>query len=171
MRELSIDVLTDEAVKLLRMEIDGLYVTLGGQLLGQNLPSRMAGIVSYLSAVRSASEAKSFYEALPSTPSLTEWSKGLAVIYEELRQDGIRYFSQIKQDLQNALCNDEIIRLSHSVTRSTMQMVVMIIAGVLRIPRELDPICVTIAAIIIKQGLEGFCRNLEAQPKELSLRK
>ena len=60
MKELNIEDLTNEAMKLLRMEIDELYATLGGQLLARNLPSRVAGIVSYLSAVRSASEAKSF---------------------------------------------------------------------------------------------------------------
>ena len=79
MKELNIEDLTNEAMKLLRMEIDELYATLGGQLLARNLPSRVAGIVSYLSAVRSASEAKSFYEALPSVP-LAHLGGGVGVI-------------------------------------------------------------------------------------------
>jgi hypothetical protein len=153
-------------MKLLRMETDELYATLGGQLLARNLPTRVAGIVSYLSAVRSASEAKEFYEALPSGPSLTEWGSGLGVIYEELKRAGVRLLSEVKGDLRKAICNEDILRLSDQVNRSTMQILVMVVGATLRMPREFEPISVTVAAILLKVGLRNFCRQTDdAEPR------
>lgn len=157
MKELSIEDLTDDAMKLLRLEIDELYATLGGQLLARNPPSRAAGIVSYLSAVRSASEAKSFYEALPLTPALAEWGGGMGVIYEELKRDGMRFLADVREDLKKAICNEDILRLSDQVNRSTMQIVIMIVDAIFRMPREFEPISVTVAVILFKQGLRNFC--------------
>ena len=167
MKELNIEDLTNEAMKLLRMEIDELYATLGGQLLARNLPSRAAGIVSYLSAVRSASEAKSFYEALPAMPALTEWGGGMGVIYEELKRDGMRFLSDVKEELRKGLCNEDILRLSDQVSRSTMQIVIMVVGAIFRMPREFEPISVTVAVILFKLGLRNFCRQsdeLEPRP-------
>ncbi len=158
-KKLGFDELADEAMKLLRMEIGELYATLGGQLLAQNVPTRVAGIVSYLSALRSASEAKTFYQVLPSEPAPGEWGRGLGIIYEELKQDGIRLFAEVNEDLRKALCNEDILRLPEPVSRSTMQIVVMVVGAALRIPRELDPISATVSAIIVKLGLRNFCRG------------
>jgi hypothetical protein len=166
-KELNIEDLTNEAMKLLRMEIDELYATLGGQLLARNLPSRVAGIVSYLSAVRSASEAKSFYEALPSVPALADWGGGMGVIYEELKRDGMRFLSDVKEELRKGLCNEDILRLSDQVSHSTMQIVIMVIGAIFRMPREFEPILVTVAVILFKLGLRNFCHQtdeLESHP-------
>lgn len=157
MKELSIEELTDEAMQLLRMEVDELYATLGGQLLSRNLPTRAAGIVSYLSAVRSASEARSFYEALPSVPSLTDWGGGLGVIYEELKREGMRFLTEVRGELKKGLCNEEILRLTDQVNRSAVQIVIMVVGAIFRMPREFEPISVTVAAILFKTGLRNFC--------------
>ena len=159
MNEIHIEVLADEALKLLRLETDELYATLGGQLLAHNLPTRVAGIMSYLSAVRSASEAKSFYDALPSGPALTDWGGGLGIIYEELKQDGMSFFKDVKENLLKALCNEDILRLCDQINRSTMQVVIMVVGATLRMPREFEPISVTVATILLKQGLRNICRG------------
>ena len=161
MKALSVEVLADEAMKLLRIEIDELYATLGGQLLAHNLPTRAAGIVSYMSAVRSAAEAKSFYEALPPAPALTEWGKGLGIIYEELKREGMSFLSEISKDLREALCNEDILHLSDQVTRSTVQIIIMVVEATLRMPREFEPISVTVAVILLKMGLRNFCRQTD----------
>src|SRR3989304_1337155 len=98
------EVLADEAIKLLRLELGDLYATLGGQLLAQDHPTRVAGIMSYLSALRSASDAKNLYQALPSGPSLNEWGKGLGIIYEELKRDGMKHFSEINPPVFDESC-------------------------------------------------------------------
>jgi len=153
------EILADEAIKLLRLELGELHATLGGQLLAQYHPTRVAGIVSYLSALRSASEAKNLYQVLPSGPSLNEWGKGLGIIYEELKQDGVKHFSEISADIRKAICNEDILRMSDQVTRSAVQVVVMIVSANLRMPRELDPISATLAAILFKIGLRNFCNQ------------
>jgi hypothetical protein len=79
-----VQVLTDETVKLLRMNVADLYVTLGGQLLGAEAPSKVAGIMSYLAAARSASDAKALHSSLP-VVALDDWGDGLAVICEEFK--------------------------------------------------------------------------------------
>jgi hypothetical protein len=162
MKELSIDVLTDEAMKLLRMDVEDLYATLGGQLLAKELPSRVAGIVSYLSAVRSASEAKSFYEALLPDPNLTDWGGGLGVIYEQMKRDGMGFLQEVRGELRKVLCNEDILRLSDQVNRSTMQIIVIVVRATLGLPRDFDAIAVTVAAILLKMGLRDFCSKTEA---------
>jgi hypothetical protein len=157
-----VQVLTEETVKLLRMNIADLYATLGGQLLGAEAPSKVAGIISYLAAARSAADAKALHDALP-VVGLHDWGGGLTVICEELRQEGIRYLSETSEELREALDNDELLRLSDETTRSHIQVILMIVAAVLRLPRVLDAIAVTVTAILLKQGLRDFCRNKRAQ--------
>lgn len=161
MKELTIEVLTDEAMRLLSMQLDDLYATLGGQLLPRALPTRVAGMVSYLSAVRSVAEAKSFYELLPSETALTEWGRGLGVIYEGLKQDGMNLLREASADLRKALCNEDIFHLSDQINRSTVQIVVMVVGAAMRLPRELDAICATVAVILLKRGLRDFCGQCE----------
>jgi len=157
-----VQVLTEETVKLLRMNVGDLYTTLGGQLLGAEPPSKVAGIMSYLAAVRSASDAKALHSALP-VVALHDWGDGLAVICEELKQEGIRYLLETTEELREALNHDDLLKLSEETTPSHIQVVLMVVAAVLRLPRVLDAISVTVTAILLKQGLRDFCRNRTAQ--------
>lgn len=157
--ELDLEASTNEAMKLLRMELDALYVTLGSQLLARNLPSRTAEIVSDLCAFRSLSEQKSRYTAQPSQSLLPGWRKRLGRIYDELRQDGKSYVAKMGEDLRKALSNEDILSLSEHVNRSTLQIIVVIVGGTLRMPVELEPISVTVSAILLKVGLRNFCTD------------
>jgi hypothetical protein len=117
-----VQVLTVETVKLLRMNVADLYATLGGQLLGAEAPSKVAGIMSYLAAARSASDAKALHSALP-VVALHDWGEGLAVICEELKQEGIRYLSETSEELREALNKDDILQLSDETTPSQIQVI------------------------------------------------
>lgn len=156
--QFDVGVLADEVVKLLRMNLDNLYTTLGGQLLGTAPPSTVAGIVSYLAAARSATEAKALHDTLPPFVSLRDWGEGLGVICEELKQDGMRYVSEMTQELRNALNNEDLLHLAEEISPSHIQVVLMVVAAVLRLPRALDTISVTITAILLKQGLRNFLK-------------
>jgi hypothetical protein len=147
--------LVDGAMKLLSVDTDDLYATLGAQLLGCGLPVRAAGIVTYLSAIRKADQAKSFIEVL--RPGLTEWGEGLETIYEELRRDGIRYLMEVSADLKNALCNDRILQLADHVDETNLQIIIMVTGSALKIPSELRSVHVTVVALILKLGLRAFC--------------
>jgi len=155
--DVSIELLTDQAIKLIGMELDELYVTLGSQLLAKDSPSRTAGVVSDLFAFRSMSEQKSRYAVPLSDSPPNGWRKRLGEIYDELRQDGKGYLADIREDLRKALCNDDILSLSDHVNRSTLQIIVVIVSGTLRMPVELEPISVTVSAILVKIGLRNFC--------------
>ncbi len=156
-KEVSIEKLTDETIKLIGMELDELYVTLGSQLLARDLPSRTAEVMSDLFAFRSLSEQKSRYTVPLSDSPPNGWRKRLGEIYDELRQDGKGYLADISEDLRKALCNDDILSLSDHVNRSTLQIIVVIVSGTLRMPVELEPISVTVSAILVKIGLRNFC--------------
>jgi len=154
---ISIELLTDQAIKLIAMELDELYVTLGSQLLARDLPSRTAEVMSDLFAFRSLSEQKSRYTVPLSDSPPNGWRKRLGEIYDELGQDGRGYLADIRENLRKALCNDDILSLSDHVNRSTLQMIVVIVSGTLRMPVELEPISVTVSAILVKIGLRNFC--------------
>ena len=166
MQDIPIESLTNEGIELLQMELDQLYATLGAQILGRNLPRRAAGIVSYLSAVRSASEAKTFYPDLPSENFSILWGKGMRTIYEGLKQDGIRHLDEIGPDLRKTLCTEEILGLSKSANPTAMQIVILVVSAALRMPREFDPILVTVSAILFKLGLHSFCGRSESNPSK-----
>src|SRR5688500_20202726 len=90
MKEPSIEELTAEAMQLLPMGLEELYMILGAQLLVSATPTRVAGIMTYLSAARKAKEAKELYATLPGTPTASDWSAGLDTIYNELIGDGVQ---------------------------------------------------------------------------------
>jgi hypothetical protein len=157
-----VQVLTEETVKLPGMNVADLYATLGGQLLGAEAPSKVAGIMSYLAAARFASDAKALHSALPVVP-LQDWSDGLAVICEELKREGIRYLAETSEELREALNNDDLLQLSDETTPSHIQVILMVVAAVLRLPRVLDTIAIAVTAILLKQGLRDFCRSRSVQ--------
>lgn len=156
-KELDTETLVSETEKLLRVGIDELYATLGAQLLVFAAPTRAAGITTYLSAVRNASEATFFLGGLAAGPPLTEWAAGLTLIHDELKAQGTRYLSEKREDLRKALCNPDILAWSDEINRSTIQVLITIVGATLRMPREMDSISATTLAIVLKVGLRDFC--------------
>jgi hypothetical protein len=157
-KEHDIETLAGEAMRLFRLDISELYAILGGQLLGSTVPSRAAGIVVYLTSVRSALVAKTITEAVPSQPDLAGWAAELEAIFEELRRDGIRFLAEVSGNLRQALNNKDILRLSEELSPSAVRMIIVLVAGALSMPRELDPICATVTAVILRLGLRDFCK-------------
>ena len=157
MKEPSIEELTAEAMQLLPMGLEELYMILGAQLLVSAKPTRVAGIMTYLSAARKAREAKELYATLPLTPTPADWSAGLESIYNELIRDGIQYIEEVKQELHRGVCNEDIFSLSDKMDSSGMQIVVMIVGAVLKMPPQLENVCAVLAAILYKIGLREFC--------------
>ena len=155
--DVDVQTLTEETVKLLRMNLDALYTTLGGQLLGSAAASKAAGIFSYLAAVRFASDAAALHGNLPAALSMQDLSRGLGSICEDLMREGVRYVSEAGSELREALNNEELLRLSDEPSDSHVQVILMVVAAVLSLPRYLDMISVTVTAILLKQGLRNFC--------------
>jgi hypothetical protein len=158
MKEPTIEELTTEAMQLLPMGLEELYMILGAQLLVSAKPTRVAGIMTYLSAARKAKEAKELYATLPVTPTASDWSAGLDTIYNELIRDGIQFIDDVKQDLRRGVCNEDIFALSDKMDSSSMQIVVMVIGAVLKMPPQFENISAVLAAILYKVGLREFCK-------------
>ena len=159
MKEPTIEELTSEAMQLLPMGLEDLYMILGAQLLVSAKPTRVAGIMTYLSAARRAKEAKELYATLPVTPTASDWSAGLDTIYNELVHDGIQFIDEVKQDLRRGVCNEDIFALSDKMDSSSMQIVVMVIGAVLKMPPQFENISAVLAAILFKLGIREFCRG------------
>ena len=158
MKEPTIEELTTEAMQLLPMGLEELYMILGAQLLVSAKPTRVAGIMTYLSAARKAKEAKELYATSPVTPTASDWSAGLDTIYNELIRDGIQFIDDVKQDLRRGVCNEDIFALSDKMDSSSMQIVVMVIGAVLKMPPQFENMSAVLAAILYKLGLREFCR-------------
>jgi hypothetical protein len=156
-RPVDIQHLTNDASKLFPLSLDDLYATLGCQLLAYELPSKAAGIVSYLAAVRSASEARVLFEGLRPAAAMMDWGKGMSVICEELKQDGTRYIADSAQELRNALDSEDIFRLADDPSGPQLQILSMLIASVLKLPRDMEAIAATVTVILIKTGVRNFC--------------
>lgn len=158
-----VQALAEESAKLLRMSLDALHTTLGGQLLGTAPPTKIAGIISYMGAVRSAADAKALHETLPAALSLQDLSDGFGAICEDLMREGMRYLSGRAGELREALSNEDILRLADETSTAHIQVILMVVAAVLRLPRDLDTIAATVTAILIKRGMRNFCREESRQ--------
>jgi hypothetical protein len=154
MEDLSLELLTNDALKLMEKDLDELYATLGLQLLARNLPTGACGIMSYLSAVRDAGEQKSAPETLSSAPSLTEWVRGLGIIYEELIKQGARFLLDSREELQKSLRTE--INLHLPPQTGAIQILILLVEEALRLPHGFEPIAVTVAVILNKIGLRNF---------------
>jgi hypothetical protein len=141
-------------MQLLSMGLEELYMILGAQLLVSAKPTRVAGIMTYLSAAKKAKEAKELYATLP----VSDWSSGLDTIYHELVRDGMQFVADVKQDLRRGVCNEDIFALSDKMDSSSMQIVVMVIGAVLKMPPQFENISAVLAAILYKLGVREFCR-------------
>src|SRR5262245_29301231 len=151
--------LTDEVIKLLQMRMAELYGNLGGQLLETVLPTQAAVMVSFLFTAESASKAKVLLNTLPSVTVSPEWNEGVQVICHEFTREGRNYIEEIRQELCLALNdnNEQIFQLSEQRDRSSIHAIIMVIAAILKLPRELEPLSATVTAILLKQGLRDFC--------------
>ncbi len=151
--------LTDKVIKLLQIGMHELYGTSGGQLMGTMRPTQATGIVSFFFTAESASKAKALLSSLPSVTVSPEWNEGVQIICDEFTREGRNYIKEIRQELWAALNdhNEQIFQLSEQRDRSSIHAIVMVIAAILRLPRDLETFAATVTAILLKQGLRDFC--------------
>jgi len=147
--------LVDSAMKLFSVETNDLYAVLGMQLLACAKPTRAAGIVTFLSAIRQANRAVNFIDIL--RPDLIENGEWFDVVHEELKRDGVRYLADVSGELRKALCSDEILRLSDQLSPSNLHVIIMLVGAALKVSTQFDSICATVAVLILKNGLRNLC--------------
>lgn len=158
-RELTIEELTVEAMKLLTIGLEELYVVLGCQLMVSSRPGRVAGMMSYQTALKKMIETQDMDVRVPIATDLTDWGRGFNVMYEELKQDGIRFLDAVRNELRKGgLCNEEILAMADEITSSSMQIIILIVAAILRMPPQMESLSATVAVILCKSGLRDFCK-------------
>ena len=158
MKELTIEELTEEAMRLLPISLDELYVVLGCQLLASVRPARVAGIMRYFSDLRGRGNAQDAKEKAPLPLDTIIESRRFETIYEELKQESTRFLDDVREDLRRGLCTDDILTLADEIDSSSMQIIVLIVNAILKLPPQIESISATVAAILCKPGLRSFCR-------------
>jgi hypothetical protein len=157
-KDLSIDELTTQAMQLLSISLSDLYVVLGFQLIGYSRPARLAAIISYQTSLQKILDRQNPINTLNVASPLGDLSNGLDAVYEELKEEGFQFVQAAREELSKVLGTAESLELAHRVTASSMQVMVVVIAGALRMPPQTESVAATIAAIVCKSGLKDFCQ-------------
>jgi hypothetical protein len=160
-QELTIEELTAEAMQLLTLRVDELYAVLGCQLTGATRPARVAELVSHQIALKSLIESQGNYASLLSGTALPDWARRFNFLYDELEQEGIGFLNAAREELCKGIGNQEIFDLSNEITSSTMQIIVLIVTAVLKLPRQMEAVSATVAAIVCKSRLREFSTRLD----------
>ena len=147
--DLSVEELTGEALRLMQIGLDNLYVVLGCQRMGSMRPSRIAAWVHYQAALKEILETQ--------TQSAGSELQGFLSVADELRREGIRFLESVSKELREVFDNDDLLRCTDEITPSTMQIIVVMTGAALRMPPQLEAISATVAAILCTLGLKKFC--------------
>jgi hypothetical protein len=137
--------------------MDDLYAVLGCQLLGSAPPARGAGIVASVMDLRKAREANRVNKTTPSRTNSAKWSRDADELYSGLKGDGVRFVDAMKEEFRKGLCNENVFNLTNEVDESKMQILIMIISAILKMPPQFEPISATLAAMFCKSMLRQIC--------------
>jgi hypothetical protein len=157
-KDLTIEELTSQAMQLLNVNLADLYAVLGFQLMGYSRPARLAAIISYHTSLQEILDGQSPYNSLASELPLTDLRNGLDAVYEELKHEGAQFVAAVREDLCKLLCTPETLDLADRATASSVRVMLLMIAGALRMPPQTESLAATLGAIICKSGLKDFCQ-------------
>jgi hypothetical protein len=157
-KDLTIDELAAQAMQLLSLRLVELYAVLGLQLVGYSQPARLAAVINCHARVRKTLDGELRCSSMGMAHPISDLSHGLDVLYEELEQEGLRFVAAVREELCKLLCAPETLELADRTTASSMQVLVLLIAGALRMSPQTESLAATIAAIVCKSGLKDFCQ-------------
>jgi hypothetical protein len=116
-----------------------------------------------MSAVGSgATDASRAYARLARRSAQTEspadeWISRGEKIRNDLQCDGTSFVDSIKEDLRKSLCTKDILDLTGDIDESKMQILIMLVSAILKIPPQLESISATLAAMFCKSMLREVC--------------
>jgi hypothetical protein len=156
--EPDIETLTREALDLLSLEMDELHTLLGCQLLASGPPGRIAAILARVRELRNANRPRRDNGPLTSEMLLDEWMSSVDEICRDLRSDSGNFIETMRQQFKASLCNKDIIDLASNVDASKMQILIMLISAIMKLPSQFESICATLAAMCCKSLLKEVCQ-------------
>jgi hypothetical protein len=134
------------------LEVDELYAVLGCQLLALASPTRAADVMIRIFDLKKAQSAPS------GSPGGQVPGEGLEELCTGLRGDGSRFVAAMKEEFRKGLCNENVVSLTEDVDEPKMQILIMIISAILKIPPAFESISATLAALLCKSMLKDICR-------------
>jgi hypothetical protein len=149
--------LAHEAGKLLNLDIDELYAVLGLQLLASASPTRGAGVLAQILALKTASATRAMNPAPGSEFAEDAWVADLYAICSGLEGDGREFVEAAREEFRKGLCNETVLRLTEDVDEAKMQILIMIISAILKLPPAFESISATLAAMLCKSQLREIC--------------
>ena len=156
--EPAIEELTREALGLLSFDLEDLYAVLGCQLLGAAPPARAAQVMTALVKLATLPELRGSEAMNASTPIICEWSRGVEDIVRDLKRDGSSFIDGMKEDFRRSLCTREILDLTEGIDASRMQILILLISAVVKMPPQFESISATLAAMFCKSLLREMCQ-------------
>ena len=160
---LSLDELTTQAMQLLSVNLTDLYTILGFQLIGYSRPARLATLISYHTSLQKIIEAQNPHDSLSIVSPVGDLSHGLDAVYDDFKKEGFAFVQTAREELCKVLCTPETLELAHRATASSVQILVLMITGALRMPPQTESLAATIGAIVYKSGLKDFCQERPAK--------
>jgi hypothetical protein len=155
--KLDIETLVSETEKLLCVEINELYATLGAQLFVLARPTSVARSMCYISRVANTCTGRHSHKGERDRLLFIQSESGLALMHKNLKARGEQYVEEAKNELRDAICHEEILAWSDEINRSIIRILLTVVSGTLRTPRILDSISAVTVAILLKLGLKNFC--------------
>jgi hypothetical protein len=154
-KELTIEELTGEAMELLSLGLEELYIILGCQLMTAAQPSRVAELVSHRSVLRDFVESRRTVEPIEQGLALLACGRSFSSMVEELKEEGIRFVTAVEAEMSKELCGKDISELAKEISSASLQVIVLIVTAVLKLPRQIEAVAATVAAIFCKSGLRS----------------
>jgi hypothetical protein len=152
-KELTIEELTGEAMELLNLGLEELYVILGCQLMTAAQPSRVAELVSHRTVLKDFVESQRSFEPTEPGKALLASGRNFTSMVEELKEDGIRFVTAVEAEMSEGLCGKDVSELAKEISSASVQVIVLIVTAVLKLPRQIEAVAATVAAIFCKSGL------------------
>lgn len=156
--EPAIEELTREALRLLSFDLEDLYAVLGCQLLATAPPSRAARVMTSLANLGTTPQPREWEGMHAGMPVACEWSQGIENIARELRRDGSRFIDEMREDFRRSLCTKEILDLTENINASRMQILILLISAIVKMPPQFESISATLAAMFCKSLLREMCQ-------------
>ncbi|MGQ9626308.1 MAG: hypothetical protein ACUVV0_05305, partial [Anaerolineae bacterium] len=151
----------EEGLGLLELSQDDLFTALGAQAR----PDKAARLTR--SARKAASLSESAFRDVRALDSyrreVEEEARNVGAATEELASEGKSFFEHFEEELRKAICTpegtcrEEIEKLMGDA-ESLLGKLIPIVVATLNLPAILSSIAVTIAVILMKTGLQTWCK-------------
>jgi hypothetical protein len=120
--------------------------------MGAARPVQVAELVTHRSALRDVVSSRSCHQSPAAQAALINWGRSFNSTVEELKQNGMRFVAAIQEELAQGVCGRPIIDLLDEINSAIMEVIVSIVAAVLRLPAQIEAVSATVAAIFCKSG-------------------